>query len=444
MTHGILIAAPRSGSGKTVVTLGLLRALANAGQSVASFKAGPDYIDPAFHAAASGKPCFNLDPWGMRVETRHGLLAAAENDAFVVVEAMMGLFDGAADGTASAADLAVEAGLSVILVVDCAGLSHSVAALVKGYRDHRSDVALAGVILNRVGSPRHELMLRQALNEAGIAVFGALPVLPTLALPSRHLGLVQAGEHGGLDAFLQDAGAAIRSYVDLDALLGAGRPVRSGVRSQNAKSTLPFAVSRLAVARDEAFSFCYPHHLESWRRADIAVSFFSPLANEAPDPSCEAVYLPGGYPELHGARLAGNDVFLDGLRAAAERGHVYGECGGYMVLGDALVDAEGKRHAMAGLLPVTTSFVERRLSLGYRSVRLLSPNALFGAGVERFAAHEFHYSVVLSEDAIGGGARCLFECRDATGKPWGDDQGQVGLQKGRVMGSYMHIIDCEG
>ena len=416
----VLVSAPSSGAGKTTVTLGLLRALRRSGVPVASAKAGPDYIDPAFHAAASGAECVNLDPFAMRPE----LIAGLAPKGGLVVEGMMGLFDGAADGTGSAADLAALLRLPVVLVVDCARQSHSVAALVRGFTTHRPDVPLAGLILNRVATPRHEAMLRGALEPLALPILGALPPRADLALPERHLGLVQAGEHGDLDAFLNRAADWIEAGIDLAALpCGADAP---------AGEAAPLAPpgSRIAVARDTAFAFAYPHLLAGWRQAGAELSFFSPLADEAPEESADAVYLPGGYPELHAGRLSGNVGFRAGMNAAAARGAlIYGECGGYMSLGETLEDAEGVTHPMLGLLPLRTSFRVRKRHLGYRR---LEP-ATAGPWDGPLVGHEFHYATILHE----GEADRLFTARDALGAT----VGPMGLRVGRVMGSFAHVID---
>ena len=197
--------------------------------------------------------------------------------------------------------------------------------------------------------------------------------------------------------------------------------------------SLPVIGQRIAVARDEAFAFAYPLALDGWRRAGAEVLPFSPLADESPSPVADAIYLPGGYPELHAGRLAGAGRFIEGLRAAAARGAVvYGECGGYMVLGDSLVDADGVSHAMAGLLPVATTFAERRLTLGYRTAHALAGGPLGGPGTE-YRGHEFHYARVLRED----GDEALFRCADARGR----ELGPAGRRIGRIMGSFVHLID---
>ena len=424
---GLLIAAPQSGAGKTTVTLALLRALKNAGREIVSAKSGPDYIDPKFHEAASGRTCINLDAWGMTRETIRALAAAhAEVADLLIVEGAMGLFDGAANGTGSAADLAACLGLPVILVVDCGKQAQSIAALVNGFRTFRDDVKVAGVILNKVGSPRHEKMLRDALAPLPVVVLGALPRMDDLGLPERHLGLVQAEEHGDLDTFLERAADLCAQRIDLGALAGLAAPL---VPPQGSAAVLPPLGQRIAVARDVAFAFSYPHVLDGWRHAGAELSFFSPLGDEAPDPAADAIFLPGGYPELHAGALAAAGGFRKTMREAAGRGTlIYGECGGYMALGEGLVDAQGARHEMLGLLPLETSFTERKRHLGYRVLSPLS-NLPWSCGL---TAHEFHYATTLRE----GTAERLFAATDAEGTAVAD----MGLRAGSVMGSFAHVI----
>lgn len=427
---GLMIAAPQSGAGKTTVTLGLLRALTRKGVALAPGKAGPDYIDPAFHAAASGETCLNYDPWAMRQDL---LLANAslqsQGGRLLVIEAMMGLFDGAADGSGSAGDLAGLLGLPVILVIDCASMSHSVAALAHGFANFHPDVLVAGVILNRVASARHEGMLRQALDKARIDVLGALPRDERLVLPQRHLGLVQAEENAGLAELIDNAADLIESRLDLDQVIRLAR--RTTVKATPANiSRLPPPGQRIAVARDIAFAFAYEHMLLGWRRRGAEITFFSLLADEAPAADCDAVLLPGGYPELHAGRIAAAEGFRSGLNAAIARDAVvYGECGGYMVLGEGLIDADGVRHEMLGALPLVTSFAERRRHLGYRRLNPL-PGLFWSM---ELSAHEFHYASIVSE----GDADRAFNVRDALGA----DLGAAGLVRGRVAGSFMHVID---
>ncbi len=425
--NGFMIAAPHSGSGKTVVTLGLLRALREKGIAVAPAKAGPDYIDPAFHAFSSGQICTNLDPWAMREDLLTHNAHQLANDRLLVVEAMMGLFDGAADGAGSAADLAEQLGLSIVFVVDCARMAQSIAAIVSGYMQHRPSLQFAGVVLNRVGSARHEAMLRAALDPIDIPIVGVVMQDEALSLPSRHLGLVQAREHDTLESFLKGAGEIMARSLSIGRLCDLKLNMTTSV-----PAPLPIAPlgSHIAVAVDDAFAFCYPHMIEGWQATGAEISYFSPLADEGPDPKCDAVFLPGGYPELHAAQIAATKHFKRAMRDAATRNKViYGECGGYMVLGEKLIDADGTEHEMLGLLPLTTSFETRRRHLGYRK---LSP--LEGSPWQiPLMGHEFHYSV----EVESGDGQPLFAVTDALGH----DLGHAGLRVGSVMGSYCHVID---
>ena len=436
--RGLILAAPASGSGKTLMVAGLLRHFRRRGMRIAAAKAGPDYIDPTFHTAASGAPCINLDVWAMRPATIAGLVGGLEADAeLVLCEGVMGLFDGTGpDGeTGSTAALAHCTGWPVVLVVDARGQGASAAALIAGFARHDPALPLAGVIFNRVAGPRHRAMLEAALARylPGLRCLGCMPQQAELALPERHLGLVPAGEGGESEAVIDRAAAMVESALDIAGLVelalpsSLGRPVRTVL--------LPALGQRIAVARDDAFLFAYPAVLEGWRREGVVLSFFSPLADEPPDPNADAVYLPGGYPELHAGRLAAAGDFLAGLRVAAAAGKpVYGECGGYMVLGEALTDADGRTHRTAGLLSLVTSFAERRLHLGYRRLTLLQDGPLGPAGAP-FRGHEFHYATTIS----ASGDRALFDVTDT----WGTNLGTAGLRRGSVSGSFLHLIDRE-
>jgi cobyrinic acid a,c-diamide synthase len=436
--RGLIIAAPSSGSGKTVVTLGLIRHLSGSGRDVASAKAGPDYIDPAFHAAAGGRQCLNLDSWAMRAGTL-AATAAGLNADMVICEGVMGLFDGAfvraddAGNDGSTAALSRLTGWPVVLVIDARAQAASAAAVLKGFAEFRADVSITGVIFNRVGGGRHAEILRRACAQfvPGIPVLGCLPRAEGLDLPERHLGLVQAVEHPDLERFLETAAGLVAEHLDIDGLLALARPLKLDGGSGSA---LPPLGQRIAVAADAAFAFSYASVIDGWREAGADVTLFSPLADEAPAADADAVYLPGGYPELHAGKLSAASHFLDGLRARAAAGAaVFGECGGYMVLGRGLTDASGGRHAMAGLLGLETSFADRHLHLGYRRVTALADNPLGPAGTV-FRGHEFHYSSTLAE-----GGSPLFQAADAEG----NDLGPVGLADGRVAGSFIHLIDRE-
>ena len=435
MSRAVIIAAPGSGSGKTTLTLALLRGLRDAGVAVASAKVGPDYIDPAYHAAASGRPCHNLDTWSMSDRTLAALIADLQRNASAIVaEGVMGLFDGAPDGRGSAADLSRRTGWPVVLVVDAAGMAASVAALVHGFASYDPEIPVAGVIFNRTGSKRHGELLRRAMQPLGIPVFGCVTRNELLELPNRHLGLVQAREHPDLEGFLARAAGQVGREVDTEALLAAARPARFEPLEEG--HGLPVLGRRIAVARDDAFAFCYPWVLDAWRRAGCEISFFSPLDDQPPDADADAVYLPGGYPELHAAQLAAAGRFKAALGRCAGRGAVvYGECGGYMVLGERLIDGDGVPHRMAGLLPVQTSFASPRLSLGYREVALAGDGVLGRKGA-RFRGQEFHFASVAGQSP----AEALFSSFDAELKPLGD----AGLKAGSVMGSFVHLMDRYG
>jgi len=424
LANGLVIAAPRSGSGKTLVTLGLLAALRRRGLAIAPAKTGPDYIDRAILARVADAEAVNLDPWAMRPSRLRAIAAghAAPAD-LLLVEGVMGLFDGAADGTGSTADLAATLRLPVILVVDAERQGQSIAALVAGFSRFRADVAVAGLIVNRVATTRHEQMLRAALAPLGLPVLGMLPRRDSLHLPERHLGLVLPGEIAAFGAVVTAAAEAIEAYVDLNRLLSLSQPLADAPPAPR----LPPLGQRIAVARDDAFAFLYPHLLADWQAAGAEISFFSPLADEHAKMNSDAIYLPGGYPELHGGRLDSAHRFKQGLREARDKGAlIYGECGGYMVLGRTLTDRDGVTHAMSGLLPVDTGISRPVRTLGYRRLRhdgaLPWPAALLG--------HEFHYSQ-------GSAGTPLFTAADALGTPLRP----MGAVDGRVMGSYAHVID---
>jgi cobyrinic acid a,c-diamide synthase len=449
MANGLVIAAPRSGSGKTLVTLGLLAALRQRGLALAPAKAGPDYIDRAVLERVAGRAAINLDPWAMRPE-RLRALAARHGEAadLLLVEGVMGLFDGAADGTGSTADLAQALGLPVILVVDAERQGQSVAALVAGFAGFRAGVEIAGVILNRVATSRHERLLREALAPLGLAVLGCLPRRDALHLPERHLGLVLPDESPGFAAVVAAAAEAMEAYLDLNRLLALSAPLPAEaaappaslspprplpappVRPAPLGSSAPLAPlgQRIAIARDDAFAFLYPHLLEGWRAQGAELSFFSPLAGEPARMDSDAVFLPGGYPELHGERIAAATDFLSGLARLRDKGALlYGECGGFMVLGETLTDRDGRTHRMAGLLPVATDISRPRRVLGYRRLRQTGPHLPWPAAL---LGHEFHYSA-------GASVAPLFTATDARGEALPP----MGAVVGRVMGSYAHVID---
>lgn len=431
--RGLIIGAPRSGSGKTSVTIGILRALARRGVNVRGAKSGPDYIDPGFHAAATGLPGVNLDSWAMSPPLLDALAARAASDAeIVMVESAMGLFDGIpapAGRSGSAADLARLFGLPILLVLDVSGQSQTAAAIARGFAVHDPAVRIAGVVLNKVGSERHRRLAGEAIEAIGLPVLGAVMRDPTLTLPERHLGLVQAEEHGDLIAHLDRLADMAESSLDIDAIMALATPFQP--RGGDVSAALSPPGQRIAMARDAAFTFLYPHIAAHWRDAGAEIAPFSPLADEPPPDDCDVCWLPGGYPELHAGRIAAASRFREGIRRFALTRAVHGECGGFMVLGERLEDADSETHAMLGLLGHSTSFAKRKMNLGYREARLGADCPLGRAG-NAIRGHEFHYARVTdagTDDPLG-------EIFDGQGQPLGPFGGRRGL----VSGTFFHAI----
>ncbi|MEX0281443.1 MAG: cobyrinate a,c-diamide synthase [Arenibacterium sp.] len=431
---GLMVSAPASGTGKTTVMLGLLRALADEGLKVQPFKSGPDYIDPAFHHAASGRASFNLDTWAMGDALIEAIAGEATGADICVSEGSMGLYDGVAtrgqSGFGTSAETAMTMGWPVILVVDVSGQAQSAAAAALGFRAYNPDVPFAGVLLNRVASPRHERLARLGMEQAGLNVLGALPRRGDLSLPERHLGLIQAVEHPDLESAIAGYAAFLKEHVDLNGIKDAA--ASQFVRQTGTQLPKPPA-QRIALAQDAAFSFVYPHLIEGWRRAGAEILPFSPLGDQAPDPTADLVWLPGGYPELHAGVLASAETFLNGLRRHALNRPIHGECGGYMALGSALIDKEGHTHKMAGLLGLVTSYEKRKFHLGYRQAVLKSPLPGFLPGA-RLRGHEFHYSTILEQPDPP-----LADVGDADG----NQVPETGSSRGQVTGTFFHLITAE-
>jgi cobyrinic acid a,c-diamide synthase len=437
IARGLIIAAPQSGAGKTTVTLALLAALRQSGIAVSAAKAGPDYIDPGFHAAATGAASINLDSWAMPANLLDALAAQAASSAdLLVIEGVMGLFDGAPGEPGrrgATADLAARFGLPVVLVIDVARQAQSAAALVRGFASHDPAVTIAGVILNRVGSERHRMIVAEAISALGVPVLGAVPRDAALALPERHLGLVQASERADLKVLIDRLAEIAERHFNVDAIIARATSLRAAAAA--GATGLPPPGQRIALARDEAFSFIYPHLAESWRRAGAEIISFSPLADEPPPERADSCWLPGGYPELHAAALAAAGRFAGGLARFAQTRPVHGECGGYMVLGQSLEDAQGRTHTMTGLLGHATSFAKPKLHLGYRSARLLA-DSMLGSGGTRLRGHEFHYATLTS----AGDDEPLVEVTDSTGCA----PVREGGRRGHVTGTFFHAIAAGG
>ncbi|MBP1847098.1 cobyrinic acid a,c-diamide synthase [Rhizobium petrolearium] len=431
--RALIIGAPRSGSGKTSVTIGLLRAFARRGVKVRGIKTGPDYIDPGFHEAATHVPGLNLDSWAMAPDLLRYLARQQADDAeLLLIESAMGLFDGIVsekNRSGAASDLARLFGLPVLLVLDVSGQSQTAAAIAYGFTHYDPQVKIAACILNRAGSERHRKLSGDAIEAIGLPVVGTILRDPTLILPERHLGLVQASEHPEMDAHIERLADAMEASLDLDAIYAAAKPF--DIPPGSPAKALPPPGQRIALARDAAFTFLYPHLLRGWREAGAEIVPFSPLADEAPAADCDICWLPGGYPELHAGRLAAAETFKEGLKRFAETKPVHGECGGYMVLGEVLEDADGATHAMTGLLSHRTSFAKRKMNLGYRQARLLGPCAIGQKG-ETVRGHEFHYARVICH----GTDPPLAMIADGIGS----EIGPSGGWRGNVTGTFFHAI----
>lgn len=425
-SRGLIIAAPTSGAGKTTVTLALLRALHDAGHKVAGGKCGPDYIDPTFHHAACGRPSLNFDAWAMSRDTLRQQAAdcAAE---LLLIEGAMGVLDGAGmEGRGSAADTAEALDVPMALVIDAGRSGASAVLPLAGLRALRPSLKLAGVILNNVASPRHGRILSHAFDRLDMPVLAMMPRSAAYDLPQRHLGLVPAGEHAGTERVIAGAASALVKHCDLAAIAAVAGPIRAPAAPA---AGLPPIGQRIAVARDRAFAFAYPHLLDGWRAQGAEVLPFSPLSDQAPDASADAVFLPGGYPELHAETLANATVFRAGMEGLRPDTVIYGECGGYMTLGQGLVDASGTRHRMTGLLPLDTSFAQRERTLGYRRLTPL-PGALWSRPLN---GHEFHYASIIAEPPDHPR---LFDAEDADGQALP----AMGLRRNLISGSFAHVI----
>ncbi len=431
--RGFIVGAARSGSGKTSVAIGLMRAFRRRGVRVRGAKSGPDYIDPGFHAAATGAPGVNLDTWAMSPALLAALARRASDDAeLTIVESAMGLFDGirAEPGrSGAAADLARQFGLPVLLVLDVSGQSQTAAAIAKGFAVYDPAVRIAGVVLNQVASDRHESLAREAVEEIGLPVVGAIRRNPDMALPERHLGLVQASEHGAIDAFIERLADTMEQWVNLEMVMDLAAPLDPGSGDDIAALDPP--AQRIALAQDAAFSFVYPHLLSHWRSSGAEIVPFSPLANEGPDDNSGACWLPGGYPELHAGKLSAAENFAASMRRFAQDRPVHGECGGFMTLGETLEDADGQHHKMLGLLGHSTSFARRKMNLGYRQARLRIDCAIGRAG-ETIRGHEFHYARVVDP----GSDEPLADLADGAG----NSIGPAGARRGLVTGTFFHAI----
>lgn len=424
---GLVLAGTHSGAGKSTVTAGLLRAFRRRGLSVAPFKAGPDFLDPMLHAFAAGRNSWNLDGWFMDdAALAEAWCRGAQGADLGLVEGVMGLFDGTGQAfEGSTAELAKRLGLPVVLLVDAGGMGTNAAAVVLGHAKLWPELSLAGVIFNRVGSEGHHALLKQAVEtHAGVRSFGWIRPDASFHLPERHLGIHRPGEIPGLDEALDGFAQRLESTLDLEGLRAlAQTPGKGPTPIKGCSDEL-----HVALAFDEAFCFIYQDTLDRLMHLGVRWVPFSPLRDRLPE-GVAGLYLPGGYPELHAEALARRGDFFADLRRKATQGFpIYAECGGYMVLAESLVDAEGRTHAMAGIIPGRVRMTERLQSFGYKRLRALKDNLLCPEGAEG-KAHEFHHSVW--ED---GPCHSAWEAAGLRG-----GSAFEGHAEGSLLASYAHV-----
>ena len=426
-----------------------MRALNNMGVKIAPGKIGPDYIDGSYLSKASGREVINLDGFAFDEKQIKALaFEQAESADLLLIEGVMGLFDGAngmgaggkrgakgAKGESersgkrggvegSTANIAQILNIPVIMVIDCSYFAQSISALVYGYKNYDKNINLAGIILNKVASLRHEEILRESLTNIDIEILGVIYKNNELKIPSRHLGLTLADEIDNGETHIEIMAEIVKNSIDLEKIYSLAKKIK---RVEYQANLTPLG-QNIAIAKDICFSFIYQHILLDWKKQGANISFFSPLNNEAPEKTADAVFLPGGYPELYGEQLSKADNFFNGLRLARDRGAlIYGECGGFMVLGQFLIDERGKKHKMSALLPFSSSINKPKRILGYRN---LSHNSMLPFA-KNLKGHEFHYST-----SSPSNLPTLFKASDAKGNKLAD----MGVQDKNIMGSYAHII----
>lgn len=438
-----MIGAFRGGSGKSLVSLGMVACLRSRGKQLAVFKKGPDYIDAAWLSLAAGNPCFNLDTYLMgESAVRSSFWRRTRSLDVAVVEGNRGLFDGAdVEGSHSSAALAKLLGLSVFLVIDCTKSTRTLAALVKGCQLMDSEVPIRGVILNQVGSFRQEAIIRASIERyCGVQVLGALPRIAELRFPERHLGLFPPEEHGGADATVDLIREVFDRHVDVDKALSlaedqaAFSDVPGDTASEQVSSCVPdkaFCGVRIGVVRDQAFHFYYPENIEMLREAGAEILEMD-AARAATVPTVDALYIGGGFPETHAEALSENRSFQQSLREAVESGlPVYAECGGAVYLGKGL-KWKGKFHPFTGIFPVVYELHERPCGHGYTLLEVEGSNPFFPKGT-RLKGHEFHYSGVLEWEEN----ELRFACRVKKG--YGFDGSREGLCYRNAYATFSHL-----
>lgn len=427
----VVIAATQSSSGKTTVVTGILRALKNKGMKVQPFKVGPDYIDPSYHGMAAGRAGHNLDTWLVDESRINDLFASeAENADIAVIEGVMGLYDGGKNGISSTAQLAKKLQAPVILVINVQSMGDSAAAIALGFKLYDEEVNLAGVILNRLGSPTHKMLIEEAMARINVPVFGAVYRDDSVHMPERHLGLTPAQENNAKE-IIEIISAKIAKEVYLDEIikLACAAPpleVQENKQSNTAKDIV------IAVAKDKAFSFYYPASLKQLSDCGAKIEFFSPLEDETIPSDASALIFGGGFPEIFADKLAANKSMLTSIRRANEnKMPIYAECGGYMYLMQGIFDFDSNFHAMAGIIPATAKMNKKLQTVGYVKAKNLHDNIL-GEKDCVYHGHEFHFST---------------QSEEAQDFPWAFEfvkmrnnaEYKAGYAKDNILGSYLHL-----
>ena len=431
----IVIAATQSGSGKTTIVTGLLSALRAKGLLVQSFKIGPDYIDPGYHELASGQPGHNLDSWLVPTERLRDIFVHSAGRADIaVIEGVMGLYDGGREGVSSTAEIAKLLKAPVLLVIDAKSMGASAAAIARGFRDYDSEVRFAGVLLNRLGSPTHEAMIAEAMEKQGIPVFGALRRNDALKMPERHLGLLPVTENAEKE-IVESIGQAVASQVQMEEIIRLARAAapletREPAGTENGGIAASKAV-RIAVAKDEAFSFYYPESLQVLKDFGAELLEFSPLHDRVV-PKADGLILGGGFPEMFAEKLCGNASMGQSIKEAAISGMpIYAECGGFMYLMEGMRDFSGREYPMAGVFPGVAAMNQKLQMVGYVTAELQQDTVLGPKGT-KIRGHEFHFSSELEVDASCPRAFLFTRLRNGAVYP-------AGYVKGNAVGSYLHL-----
>ncbi|MCR5029964.1 MAG: cobyrinate a,c-diamide synthase [Selenomonadaceae bacterium] len=429
----VVIAAPMSGSGKTTVVTGLLAAMRAHGVKAQSYKIGPDYIDPGYHALASGRPAHNLDTWLVSKERLADIFISTMADADVaVIEGVMGLYDGGKNGVSSTAEIAKLLKAPVLLVVNAKSMGESAAALVLGFKQYDPGVNLAGVILNRLGSDTHRMMIEEALEKLGVPVFGAIKRNDAMTMPERHLGLVPVEENARERETVEEIGRVVGAAVDVESIVALGKTAPP-LEIEQGFSQAAETKARIAVARDEAFSFYYPESLAVLRQKGADIVFFSPLHDERL-PEADGLILGGGFPEMFAKELYENESMRASIKAAAEKGMpIYAECGGFMYLMRRVTDFDGNSFPMLGVIPGEVAMNKKLQTVGYVSAEMMRDTVLGSKGTV-LHGHEFHFSSECEPETGADYPRAFTFRKTRNPSPYA-----AGYAKGNILGSYLHL-----